>query len=276
MANNAPWFIQRATRNGKPLPGAKLYAYVVNTTIPKPIYSDVTLLDPLVTPLVSDGDGLYPEYFLGSGEYTFFETDALGNQNGAPRNFVSASGGGESPVPSSDSVASIESFPETEKDWFTDPDYEYFRDDGCFCWIIAAKNIDRIKWFKTISGWNSTYPSGKVSIWGAMLPSFSDGVKLAEFILPDADYVGVQALDLDASPYRWIGVACDPGLVDSGVAIMQTGMLLPPDVVALAPRFSGYIGQHVHGATFDTFPMIYGLDPKYMMTRWMALGVVYA
>lgn len=260
---------------GRPLAFGRLYLYQAGTLIPKASYQDSAHTVAHTFPIVLDATGRANVWLTDGEAYDLVVHDADDNFTRSVLGILAGDGGG-TPVPSSDSVASIESFPETEKDWFTDPDYEYFRDDGCFCWIVAAKNISRIKWFKTISGWNSTYPSGKVSIWGAMLPSFSDGVKLAEFILPDADYVGVQSLDLDTSAYRWIGVACDPGLVDSGVAIMQTGMLLPPDVVALAPRFSGYIGQHVHNATFDAFPMIYGLDPKYMMTRWMSLGVIYA
>lgn len=274
MANNVPWYFQRALRNGDPLPGAKLYAYVVNTAIPKVIYADVTLETPLVTPLVANGDGLYPQYFLGSGEYTFVETDANDVQNGDPRNYVSATGGDGSGAGTT-SVCAKSSFPENAITWDTDPDAARFRTDGCFCWIYPAQNVSRIKWFKTVSAFNATYPTGKVSIWGALSEDFADGVKLDEFILPDSTPVGVQTMDHDVSAYRWIGVACDPGLMDPGVPVAQTGLVLPSYTPSLAPRYFGYIGQHTHNTTFATFPPIYADEVRYLMTRWMELGLIY-
>jgi hypothetical protein len=272
--NNVPWYIQRALRNGIPLPGAKLYAYVVNTTIPKVVYADVTLETHLVTPLVANADGLYPQYFLGSGEYTFVETDANGVQNGDPRNYVSTTYG-RGPGGISNFVGQIESFPVGGTNWITDPDAAIFRTDGCFCWIIPGLNIDTIQWFKTISGHNTTSPVGKVSIWGSEAYDFDGAVKLAEFNLPDLLGVDTEALDLDVSTYRWIGVACDPGLMDSGVPIHQTGLVLPVNTTVHAPRFMAYVGQHAHNTSYTAFPPIYAVDTKYMMTRWMAVGVTY-
>lgn len=276
MANNAPWYIQRAERNGSPLPGAKLYAYVVNTTIPKVIYADVTLETPLVTPLVANGDGLYPQYFLGSGEYTFVETDANDVQNGDPRNYVSATGGGGGivPAPTDPFSAAIESFKEGKINWISDPDSDIFRDDGCFCWIIPAKNILTINWFKTVSAQNANVSIGKFSIWAAPDTLLADGVKLYEGPVPDNASPGIVSLGLDCSGYEWIGVACDPGLIGGGIPIEQTGLVLPNDIPN-SPRFFGYVGQHAHNSTFATFPPIYAVDVKYMMTRWMQLGATF-
>ncbi len=172
--------------------------------------------------------------------------------------------------------STIESFPATQINWITDSDSEIFRADGCFCWIVPAYNLDRIKWFKTVSGHNTTVPVGKVSIWGGVALDFVDAVKLSEFNLPDVDGIRTQALDLDASLYRWIGVACDPGLMDPGVPIAQTGGLVLTDApVTMSPKYFGYVGQHTHNAEFTEFPSIYAVDSKYLMTRWMELGVVY-
>lgn len=171
--------------------------------------------------------------------------------------------------------SAIESFPATQINWITDPDSEIFRADGCFCWIVPAYNIDRIKWFKTVSGHNTTVPVGKVSIWGGVALDFVDAVKLSEFNLPDVDGIRTQSLDLDASLYRWIGVACDPGLMDPGVPIMQTGEVLTSAPVTMSPKYFGYVGQHTHNSEFTEFPSIYANDSKYLMTRWMELGVVY-
>lgn len=242
------------------------------TDIPKNVFADKARTNPLPQPLQLDAYGTAPEYFVESGIYFIVVRRANGTIL-VTRDQVSASeGGGDA---SSKSVASVSSFPAAQINWITDPDSEIFRDDGCFCWILPAYNIDKIKWFKTISGHNTTVSVGKVSIWGGVALDFVDAIKLAEFPLPDVDGIRTQPLDLDTSFCRWIGVACDPGLMDPGVPVMQTGLTLPTAPVVMAPKFLGYVGQHVHNETFDEFPPIYAADAKYMLTRWMELGLIY-
>lgn len=277
MANNAPWYIQRAERNGSPLPGAKLYAYVVNTTIPKVIYADVTLETPLVTPLVANGDGLYPQYFLGSGEYTFVETDANDVQNGDPRNYVSATDGGplDPNGPGFGALFEKESFPVDEIIWLPDLTNEWWRDDGCFCWIFPAQNFTTINYIKSIFGNNNGHITGRYSIWGFLGESET---KLADNPLPDSDVVGVESLNqLDISPYTYIGVAMDPGHdIGGGMPIRQNSLVYPTNPGPTnAPAAFGFIGQHAQNTEFSSWPTIKGADPKYLITKWMALGLSY-
>ena len=277
MANNAPWFIQRAERNGSPLPGAKLYAYVVNTTIPKVIYADVTLETPLATPLVANGDGLYPQYFLGSGEYTFVETDANDVQNGDPRNYVSATDGGplDPNGPGFGALFEKESFPVDEIIWLADLTNEWWRDDGCFCWIFPAQNFATINYIKSIFGNNNGHITGRYSIWGFLGESET---KLADNPLPDSDVVGVESLNqLDISPYTYIGVAMDPGHdIGGGMPIRQSSLTYPSNPGPTnAPAAFGFIGQHAQNTAFASWPTIKDADPKYLITKWMALGLSY-
>ena len=273
----APWFLQQYFgADGKPLSGGKLYFFVAGSTIiPKNVYSDVALTIPLSQPLTLNASGTAPQYFMESGAYKVVVTSATGSIESPVATRDNIAGGDTSGAGASVGISAIESFPSSEINWITDPGADIFRTDGCFCWIIPANNIKTIKFFKTISAFNTTYATGKVSIWGDIAFDFSSAANLAEFNLPDVPTAGVHDLDLDVSSYRWIGVACDPGLMDSGVAIKQTGLVLPSSVPVLAPRFMGYVGQHTHNTTYSAFPPIYAVDTKYMMTRWMSLGVVY-
>ena len=174
-------------------------------------------------------------------------------------------------------VTEIESFHHSKRIWFSDPDAQIFRNDGCFCWIYPAANVDRIKFFKTQAAANAGIRLGRFSIWGGNIGDLVDGVKLLDGGIPDSQTgPNVYAMDIDVSGYKWIGVACDPAVMDNGVPVAQTGIMLPPDLGPLGARFTGYVGQHSHNTEFDSFPTIYALEAKYLMTRWMALGVVYA
>lgn len=186
--------------------------------------------------------------------------------NGAPTN--------PAPTPTDPFSAAIESFNEGDINWISDPDSDIFRDDGCFCWIIPAKNILTINWFKTVCAQNANVSIGKLSIWAAPDTLLADGVKLYEGPVPDNASPGIVSLGLDCSGYEWIGVACDPGLIGGGIPIKQTGLVLPNDI-PISPRFFGYVGQHAHNTTFAAFPPIYAVDTKYMMTRWMQLGCTF-
>lgn len=266
MANNSPWFVQRASKNGVPLPGAKLYAYVVNTTIPKPIYADVMLLDPHPTPLVANGDGLYPQYFMGAGEYTFIETDALGVQNGEPRNFVSATGGSP-PSPGSGGTFEIPSFVEGGT-LVTDYDEEHWHPAGCFCWIVPVEGLSRLKYFKTMNAGGPPATSGKYSIWGG-----DSSVSLSDKLHEGPTATRFDPLDIDISPYRYIGVAIDPLPYGVPEYVRQTRLFVPEvTAVGFSSDFQ-YIGGHVHASPFTTFPTIIANDPAYYFARWMALGV---
>jgi hypothetical protein len=272
-----PWYFQQFSKpNGAPLDGGKLYFYVAgSTTLPKSIYSDIGKTNLIAQPLVLDAGGAAEQYFMEDGLYKVVIQDSAGVEIASRDNIAGGGVDAGGSVPGIPGIASISSFPEKDISWWSDPADQVFRTDGCFCWIVAANTINSIKWFKTISGRNATFPTGKVSIWGGSGFGFSGGDKLAEFNLPDADTVGVEYLDLDVSAYRWIGVACDPGVLDAGLPVCQPALVLPGDYPYLSPRFYGYVGQHTHNTSFAAFPPIYAADTKYMSTRWMELGVIY-
>lgn len=75
---NAPYLFQQFfTQDNKPLSGGKIYTYTAGSTnLPKPLYSDSTLLSPLSNPLILDAGGRPGEYFMTSGGYLFILKDA--------------------------------------------------------------------------------------------------------------------------------------------------------------------------------------------------------
>ena len=96
MAFVSPWwFIQLRNDLGLPLAGGKIYTYVSDTSIPKPVYYDSALSQPTPNPLILDSAGYCPQFFMESGSYTFHVTDA-NNVVIATRNEVlgAASSGG--------------------------------------------------------------------------------------------------------------------------------------------------------------------------------------
>lgn len=71
--STAPAFIQQLfDSNGRPLSGGKLSTFVGGSTnLPKELYSDKALTTQLPNPLIADGSGYLPQYFMTSGAYKF-------------------------------------------------------------------------------------------------------------------------------------------------------------------------------------------------------------
>lgn len=77
MAYVSPWWlIQLRNDLGLPLAGGKIYTYVSDTSIPKPVYYDSALTQPTPNPLILDSAGYCPQFFMEAGSYTFHVTDA--------------------------------------------------------------------------------------------------------------------------------------------------------------------------------------------------------
>lgn len=75
-----PWFyIQLRDNNGDPLSNGVMETYENKSTIPKPVWSDVDLLNPLPNPVPLDSAGVVPRFFLTSGSYTITFKDRFGN-----------------------------------------------------------------------------------------------------------------------------------------------------------------------------------------------------
>ena len=68
-------FLRSFDHDGVIAPGAKLYHYVSNTSIHKPIYYDAALTMECPQPLVADSEGRFAQFFLESGAYRFVMFD---------------------------------------------------------------------------------------------------------------------------------------------------------------------------------------------------------
>src|SRR5574343_284148 len=75
-----PWFyIQLRDNVGNPLSNGVMETYENKSTIPKPVWSDVDLLNPLPNPVPLDSAGVVPRFFLTSGSYTITFKDRFGS-----------------------------------------------------------------------------------------------------------------------------------------------------------------------------------------------------
>jgi len=63
---------------GRTIPNALLYSYIVGTNTPKDTYSDNAATIPNANPLEADGSGWFPDVFLGSGGYKLVLCDSSG------------------------------------------------------------------------------------------------------------------------------------------------------------------------------------------------------
>jgi hypothetical protein len=68
------------TPTGAPMPGARLYFYQTQSTVPQDTFSDATLSTPNTNPVEADDNGLFGPIFLQSLEYRVVWTDANGDE----------------------------------------------------------------------------------------------------------------------------------------------------------------------------------------------------
>lgn len=91
---NPPLLFPRAIdHDGSPAPGAKLYHYVSNTSIYKPIYYDIARTSECPQPLVADSEGRFAQFFLEAGAYKFVLFDANDVQLRPPEDPIYGQGG---------------------------------------------------------------------------------------------------------------------------------------------------------------------------------------
>lgn len=89
-------FVKAFDNDGNPAPGAKLYAFLAGSTIPKKLYYDYALTQPCPHPLVADSDGNFAQYFLEYGAYKLSLFDQDDNQLRPPEEPIFGTGSGES------------------------------------------------------------------------------------------------------------------------------------------------------------------------------------
>lgn len=165
-------------------------------------------------------------------------------------------------------VFEIENFPYGQYTIAKDDEEDMWHPAGCFCWIHPAENFSRIKYIKTRNVGGPGTSTGKFAIWAG---DASDA--LSKIHEGDTAFTVID-LDLDVSSYNFIGVSMDPlpAGVPEAVKVMKfdTGITTGNGFASEA----AFIGTHVHGDTFGSFPTIIAEEPKYFVNKWMALGVV--
>jgi hypothetical protein len=271
---NSPWFFQQfRNSSGAALAGGKIYFYVAGSTaIPKAIYTDFALTTPVSQPLILDGSGFAPEYFMEAGLYKIVVRSATDTLVATRDNVRGTSDGGGGSVAVALQTAYIESFPEGQGLLVDDGGDIWGA--GCFCWIVPAANFKTLKFLKTMFSAVAGSVDGKMSIWGEN-GDFTGGtaVKLYQGDLPDTSLVPVVVLDIDVTGYRFIGIAMDPGISLSGSFISQGSLSVGEITSTGFPKYFAYIGSHTHNSGFSTFPAIISDDAKYLISKWVAIGV---
>ena len=271
-----PWAPSQWTDDlGRPLAFGKLYLYQAGTLIPKATYQDAAHTVAHTFPIVLDATGRSNVWLIDDEAYDLVVHDSDDNVMRSVLGIVTDGGPLDPNGPGFGALFEKCSFPEDEILWLPDPTNEWWRDDGCFCWIFPAQNFATINYIKSIFGNNNGHITGRYSIWGFLGESET---KLVDNPLPDSDVVGVESLNqLDISPYTYIGVAMDPGHdIGGGMPIRQNSLVYPTNPGPTnAPAVFGFIGQHAQNTAFASWPTIKGADPKYLITKWMALGLSY-
>lgn len=92
-------FVKAFDNDGNPAPGAKLYAFLAGSTIPKKLYYDYALTQPCPHPLVADSDGNFVQYFLEYGAYKFSLFDQDDNPLRPPEEPIWGTGGSGGAIP---------------------------------------------------------------------------------------------------------------------------------------------------------------------------------
>ena len=165
-------------------------------------------------------------------------------------------------------VFEVENFPYGQYTIAKDDEYDMWQPSGCFCWIHPSENWSRIKYIKTRNVGGPPENTGKFAIWAG--DASNALIKIHE---GDTAFTVID-LDLDVSSYNFVGVTMDPlpwGMPEP-VAVMKlsTGITTGNGFANVA----AFIGTHVHGDAFGSFPAIIAEEPKYFVNKWMALGVV--
>lgn len=222
-------------------------------------------------PIQADAYGLFPPVFVpigGAYDIKFYGPDL------SPRDTyqgIRPLGGGNS---SRSLGFEISSYPVSETIWVEDSDEAIWQPNGCFCWIIPAKTFASIRYFKTLFGGGNGHVSGRYSIWGFPIAGGSPE-KLIDSVLPDSSLIGIEEFDFTVTTYSLIGIAMDPGYMGPGQPLKQASIITSPlRPIGLSRPFA-YVGTHTHNTTFSVWPEPPAEDPKYLLARWMALGVAF-
>lgn len=268
-----PWAPSQWTDDlGRPLAFGKLYLYQAGTLIPKAAYQDAahTVAHPF--PIVLDATGSANVWLIDDEAYDLVVHDANDNVLRSVLGILtSGSGGGETPA-AEPGVFEVESFPFSEGILVRDS-ATIWSPGGCFCWFRPCVGWSRIKYIKTVFPGSAGFNVGRYSIWGWDGNPGSQYQKLVDRPLFDGIQVAKEDLDIPLTGYRWVLVAMDPAFSLAPDYVKQAGQGFPEVTAFPFPNSSGYVGAHAQNTTFETFPAIRAQESRYLVTKWIALGV---
>jgi len=276
-----PWAPSQWTDDlGRPLAFGKLYLYQAGTLIPKAAYQDVAHTVAHTFPIVLDATGRENVWLIDDEAYDLVVHDADDNVLRSVLGIVT-NGGSGTPVPATGTSAfEVESFKYSEGGLVRDEAPELWSDTsakGCFCWITPCAGWKSLKYIKTtfcaaVFGWGPRF-----AIWGWTGNAGDQWEKLADDEWNGAQgLVSFNALDISVTAYKWIKVATDPGPLLAPEWVKQTGVVYPPAVTAFPfPNAAGFIGTRTSWLSpfGEDFPLILANDPRYLVTKWISLGV---
>ena len=276
-----PWAPSQWTDDlGRPLAFGKLYLYQAGTLIPKAAYQDAAHTVAHTFPIVLDATGRANVWLIDDEAYDLVVHDANDNVLRSVLGIVT-NGGGGAPAPTAGTSAfEVESFKYSEGGLVRDEALELWTNasaKGCFCWITPCAGWKSLKYIKTtfceaVFGWGPRF-----AIWGWTGYAGDQWEKLA-----DDEWNGAQglasfnALDISVTAYKWVKIATDPGPLLAPEWVKQTGVVYPPAVTAFPfPNAAGFIGARTSWLSpfGEDFPLILANDPRYLVTKWIALGV---
>lgn len=276
-----PWAPSQWTDDlGRPLAFGKLYLYQAGTLIPKATYQDAAHTVTHTFPIILDATGRANVWLIDDEAYDLVVHDANDNVLRSVLGIVT-NGGGGAPAPTAGTSAfEVESFKYSEGGLVRDEAPELWSDasaKGCFCWITPCAGWKSLKYIKTtfcaaVFGWSPCF-----AIWGWTGRMSDQWVLLADdgWDTPHG-LVSVSILDISVAAYKWIKVATDPGPLLAPEWVKQTGVVYPPAVTAFPfPSAAGFIGTRTSWLSpfGEDFPLILANDPRYLVTKWIALGV---
>lgn len=269
-----PWAPSQWMDNlGHPLAFGRLYLYQAGTLIPKVAYQDAAHTVAHTFPIVLDATGRANVWLIDDEAYDLVVHDANDNVLRSVLGIVTNGGaGGGGSTPSEPGVMEVESFPFSEGLLVQDT-AEIWRPGGCFCWMRPCVGWSRIKYIASVFPGVGYSPAGRYGIWGWNGSLGSLPELLIDRPLFDFRQTNVDALDIPVGNYRWIMVAMDPGVSGAPDYVRQMGQSFPAVTAAPFPNSLAFIGAHVQGQPFTAWPTIVAVEPKYLVTKWMALGV---
>lgn len=260
-------FVKAFDNDGNPAPGAKLYAFLAGSTIPKKLYYDYALTQPCPHPLVADSDGNFAQYFLEHGAYKLSLFDQDDNQLRPPEEPIFGSGYDPSPAPT----------PIVERASCSWSSAAFSEDPTGILWhgVNRAFRVDfLVKPFARLKhcGFFSTlYEAANYAIYGTE-NDFATSILLYEGSIPIGD---IGEHDIDISSYSMISLVMEPDGIFQYVEQKTTYLSEFSSIPRLNAFHSGMV-NHEPGTSFPAvIPDFLLSDPALIINKYCAVGLSY-